>query len=110
MNAPVAPRLLTPYHPRQAARARRYARALAIVNVKIDDLSDRVCGHLIATGDAQAARQVRRKFQDVVVDIDNLIRPKFLDSIDAWSRDTSPDELRRLGVVAPDAPFRRPGR
>jgi len=104
MNAGVAPHLLKPYHPRQATRARNYARALAAVALRLDMLSDQIYRYLMAAGDEMAARHVRRKFQDQGRELDDFLRPKFLAEIDGWACATPAADLRRLGVVAPDPP------
>jgi hypothetical protein len=94
---------LTAYHPKQITRARRYTRALAIVNVKLDDISNQIYRHLIAAGDEVAAKHVLWMFRDQVSDLNDFLHPKFLKEIDGWARATPPDELRRLGVVIPSA-------
>lgn len=104
MNAPVALHVLTAYHPRQVARARNYARALAAVALRLDTLSDQICRYLVAAGDEMAAKHVRRRFQDQGRELDDFLRPKFLTEIDGWACTTQPAELARLGVRFPDKP------
>ena len=106
MNAPVAPHVLTAYHPRQVTRARNYARALAAVALRLDMLSDQICAYLRSAGDDQAAKHVRRKFQDLGRELDDFLRPKYLAAIDGWGRETPDEDLRRMRIAVPDAPLK----
>jgi hypothetical protein len=72
-------------------------------------LSDQICRYLVAAGDDMAAKHVRRKFQDHGRELDDFLRPKFLDAIDGWACATPADELRRMRIVAPDK-IPEPGR